>query len=199
MTDQTQTPRAQARGYSWPAFEPGHTKSLTHGATSPRTFGPIAERIEAELLKVSPWLGVPSFGPTLRRMAVVEAQAAVLRDWLDVNGLLDADGVPRPAVAYLERLESRATSLARETGMTPAGWASLTRSMTTTPDGKVETLEALADVGRSMLDATAQEVAGEISTGSLAPEPVAEPDGPDLTDTHDTPSDAPRASQREIY
>lgn len=47
MTDAGKGP---ARGYRWEPFTEGHTKSVQHGAYSPRIAGPVATQIVDELL-----------------------------------------------------------------------------------------------------------------------------------------------------
>src|SRR3989440_13061110 len=92
-------------------FEAGNVFSLQHGATSPRSVAPLAERMAAELLDVAPWTAQAAFGAQVQAWAWAEAQAALLRAWIDERGGLDGRGKPRPALALLDRVESRAARL----------------------------------------------------------------------------------------
>jgi hypothetical protein len=108
------------RGYSWPPFESGNWVGLRHGATSPRVLRPIAEQLAAGLAEVAPWTSAASFAGVTASWAWGEAQAAVLRAYLDERGLVvDDDGQPRPAAAMLERVEGRLAGLRAQLGLTP--------------------------------------------------------------------------------
>jgi hypothetical protein len=48
-----------------------------------------------------------------------EAQATVLRAWLDEHGLVDDEAQPRPAVRMLEGVEGRLAGLRAQLGLTP--------------------------------------------------------------------------------
>jgi hypothetical protein len=100
-------------------FEPGNVASLRHGAFSPRVVQPVADQIAAQLPSVAPWAGGAAFAATVASWAHAEAQAAILRAFLDEHGLLDDDGEPRPATVLLERVEGRAAKLRTELGLTP--------------------------------------------------------------------------------
>ncbi len=71
--------RSKGRGYSWPPFEKGHTRTLHHGMRSPRVYGPIAEEklaallaaIEAEEIEFA---SRPSFQFALEGLATTLAQ-----------------------------------------------------------------------------------------------------------------------------
>lgn len=49
----------------WESFTPGHTKSLKHGAYSPRKVNPIAERFVEIALDDAPYLSDPSYAAAL--------------------------------------------------------------------------------------------------------------------------------------
>jgi hypothetical protein len=90
--------------WSRPPFEIDNVVALRHGADSSRSWKPIADRLEAEMVTARPWL-LRHLG-TVRALARVDAQIELIGDWLDANGLLDRDGNPRPASARLDRLEA---------------------------------------------------------------------------------------------
>ena len=54
----------------------------------------------------------------------------LLRRWIDEHGLLGDDGQPQ-AVALLQRLETRASTLREELGLTPQALARLLNSLAT--------------------------------------------------------------------
>lgn len=140
-----------ARGYSWPPFEPGHTKSVKHGAASPRLVSPIAERLAADLVESAPWAGGRQFAETVRAWAWAQAQCVLLHEYLDVHGVLDDRGVPRPAVGLLERVETRAASLRGELGLSPLALARLLGALgQLNGEAAVGGLEQLAAAGRAV-------------------------------------------------
>lgn len=112
-----------ARGYSWPPFEPGHWKSLKHGAQSPRKIRPIAEALEAELVNEATWTDRSAFRSARASWAWVEAQLLLLRVWIDEHGELDATS--ERAVVLAEKLEGRAAKLRDGLGLTPAALGKL--------------------------------------------------------------------------
>jgi hypothetical protein len=125
--------------WSRPPFEIDNVVALRHGADSSRSWKPIADRLEAEMVTARPWL-LRHLG-TVRALARVDAQIELIGDWLDANGLLDRDGNPRPASARLDRLEARAQSLRNDLGEPPAALIRLLvagRSLTgTDSDGQM--------------------------------------------------------------
>jgi len=100
------------------------------GAFAP-TVRPVAEEIARELTEAAPWTARPVFDGALRSLAWVEAQAVLLRRWIDEHGLLGDDGQPQAAVTLLQRLETRASTLREELGLTPQALARLLSSLAT--------------------------------------------------------------------
>jgi hypothetical protein len=84
------------RGYSWPPFEAGHELSMRHGANSQRRLGPVAARLEAEVVEVAPWCAQPAFGPAVRAWALAEAACELYQAWFSERGLFGEDGKPTP-------------------------------------------------------------------------------------------------------
>ncbi len=124
-----------ARAYSWPPFEPGNDAAMTYGAHSPRRWRPIADRLTAELPGMAPWCSRPTFGAVVAAWARVEAKLHLVSTWLDENGVLDDDGLPRPATGLYAKLEGQAQSLRAELGLTPLSLAKLIGALSAAPAG----------------------------------------------------------------
>lgn len=141
-----------ARGYRWPPFQPGHTAALRHGADSERTFGPVAERLADELVVTAPWCARPAFAASVRAWARAEAKVELVGQYLDVHGLLDDGGEPRPAASYLLRLEARADNARARLGLDPTSFAGLLAKLSDNPQAAGER-EALLAEARALVDA----------------------------------------------
>jgi hypothetical protein len=94
-----------------------------------RQVRPVADEIARELTEAAPWTARPAFNGALRSLAWVEAQAVLLRRWIDEHGLLGDDGQPQVVVTLLQRLETRASTLREELGLTPQALARLLSSL----------------------------------------------------------------------
>jgi hypothetical protein len=160
-----------ARGYSWPPFQPGNLAALRHGARSPRILAPIADQLAAGLAQVAPWTSAASFQGTLASWSWAEAQAVVLRAYLDEHGLVDNDGQPRPAAGMLERVEARLAGLRGQLGLTPLALGKLLATLSQVDGDKgSQGLEALRRAGaelraaadRRKVDGNGGRVAGEL-------------------------------------
>lgn len=154
----------QARGYSWPAFPPGHTLSMRHGARSARTVRPIAEAVAAQLVEVAPWCARPAFHAEVEAWAWQEARCRLLREWLDEVGLLDDEGVPRPACSELARAESAAARGREALGLNPRAWAKLFQAFSGAAVDTEADLAELRRVGREALALRAAELDGGSTT-----------------------------------
>jgi hypothetical protein len=162
------------RGYSWPPLQPGHTLTLKHGATSPRVLQPIADHLAAGLGEVAPWTSAASFQGTVASRAWAEAQAHVLRLYLDERGLVDEEGQPRPAAGMLERVEARVAGLRGQLGLTPLALGKLLATLSQVDGDKgSQGLEALRRAGaelraaadRRPVDGNGSLVVGELDGG----------------------------------
>lgn len=164
-----------ARGYSWEPFQPGHEKSMRHGARSERRWRPLADELEAEAVQHAPWLSRPSFRAALRSWAKAEAQATLVADWLDEHGLLDVDGEPRPASTYALRLEASAQARRERLGLDPMSFAKLLATFSGTA-GADDVLERLRAEGAAIMAARSMPASmpAPLPAGER-PEP--EPDG----------------------
>jgi hypothetical protein len=99
--------------------------------TFARKVRPLAEEIARMLPEVAPWTARPAFEDALRSLAWAEAQVVLLRGWIDEHGILGADGQAQPAVRLLQRLETQASTLRAELGLTPQALARLLGSLAT--------------------------------------------------------------------
>jgi hypothetical protein len=147
--------QGDARGYSWPPFEPGHTASLLHGARSERTIAPLAEQIAAELLAAE---STPAhllrreFAAAVQAWARAEAVVALLWRWLDEQDIGEAltevtsaeetethgkrkttrRSVSRRVASVLgelHRAETRAASMRRALGLDPLSAGRLAKDL----------------------------------------------------------------------
>jgi hypothetical protein len=159
------------RGWSWPPFEPGNLAALKHGARSPRILAPIADQLAGGLAGLAPWTSAASFQGTVASWSWAEAQAVVLRAYLDEHGLVDDDGQPRPAAAMLERVEGRLAGLRAQLGLTPLALGRLLATLSQVDGDKgAEGLEALRRAGaelRAAADRRAVQGNGGRTVGEL--------------------------------
>lgn len=147
--------------------------ALKHGAVSPRVLGPIADRLAAGLGEMAPWTSAATFAGVTASWSWAEAQAVVLRRYLDEVGQVDAEGQPRPAAGLLERVEGRLAGLRAQLGLTPLSLGKLLATLSQVDgDRGAEGLEALRRAGaelRAAADRRAVDgdgrVAGELGGG----------------------------------
>jgi len=112
---------------------------------------PIADQLSAGLGELAPWASAASFQGTVASWAWAEAQAHVLRVYLDERGLADEEGQPRPAAGMLERVEGRLAGLRAQLGLTPLALAKLLASLSQVDADKgQEGLEALRAAGAEL-------------------------------------------------
>ncbi len=140
-----------ARGYRWEPFEDGNTAAVTHGGLSPRLIEPRAADIADALVALaseptSPvgYLADVSYGPAVRAWARCEASIERLDAFLGARGLLDDEGIPRPATRLLDRLETRSESLRARLGLDPLSRARLGRDIVA---GSVDVARLMASLG----------------------------------------------------
>ena len=155
-----------ARRYSWAPFEPGHTLTLRHGASSPRVIQPLADELAAAMVVAAPWLRAVAFAPAVADWSHAEARSAVLRLEVDRlwSGLPEEPGEGRDAAeAALQVAErrldlavARAGRLRRDLGLTPKAWAQVLAASKIAEaagvEGAAEQVEALAAVGRELTE-----------------------------------------------
>jgi hypothetical protein len=147
------------RGYTWPPFTDGNTAALQHGAKSPRMLQPVADRLAEGLGEVAPWTSAPVFAGSVASWAHAEAQAYLLRQYLDDHGLVDDEGQPRPASRMLEQVEGRLAGLRAQLGLTPLALGKLLATLSQVDGDKgAEGLEALRRAGAELRAAADQRV-----------------------------------------
>jgi hypothetical protein len=112
-----------------PAFEVENDAAATHGAYSQRKVSPVAEEIGEQLPAVAPWCRSDAFAGARASLAWVEAQARLVRAYVDEHGVLDGEGKPRSAALYLDKLEARLGSLRGELALTPQSMGRLLGSL----------------------------------------------------------------------
>lgn len=126
----------EARGYSWPPFEPGNQAAVRHGIYSPRKVDPlVTELLEQLVAHVTStpghrqaYLAEPQHRFALIDWLRTEARIRLLDEWLLDHGELDDEGEVAPASAALTRLQRLAVKQRAELGLSPASEAALQRS-----------------------------------------------------------------------
>lgn len=114
-------------------FEPGNTIAVTHGAHSPGKVSPLAEAIRERTLASAPYLRLPRFHDALWSYCWCEAQCALIRDWLDRQGVSNSRGTLRYGpISLLAMLERRAEKGRAELGLSPASAAAIMASIVAT-------------------------------------------------------------------
>jgi hypothetical protein len=118
---------------------------------------PVADRLAEGLGEVAPWTSAPVFAGSVASWAHAEAQAYLLRRWLDEHGLVDDEGQPRPAAGMLERVEVRLVGLRDRLGLSPLALGRLLATLSQVDsDRGAEGLEALRRAGAELRAAADQ-------------------------------------------
>jgi len=160
-----------ARGYSWPPFEPGNTKGRRHGAFSKREIEPLADDLALEVTEKAPWASADHFAPGVRRYARAEAIASKLWAYVVEHGPLDEEGNPRPALDKLDRWEAAAAARGAALGLDPTSMAKLLGSFAAVPGGE-DALAALQAEGRRIIQARERSLE-PVHEGDDDPDPAA--------------------------
>lgn len=156
-------PGAPARNYSWEPFEPGHTKSLTHGAYSPRKVDPLAEELAAILRATGPeFLKAPQYQLALWALARTEARIQCVSEWLDEHGTLDDQGRPRPAADLLLKFERLAADQRARLGLDPGSHVRIERDLAAA--GRDLNIAAAVKVGQQIRAQAEQRIAATVET-----------------------------------
>ena len=111
-----------ARGYSWPAFQPGHRLSVKAGAYSPSIVAERAAEVHAHLLTVAPYLDVDVFLPQVDRYLRAAAIESLLDEYVVAKGIESC--APR-MIEQLHTARRLARDMAIELGLSPRGRAEL--------------------------------------------------------------------------
>jgi hypothetical protein len=170
-----------ARGYAWPPFEPGNEAATKHGADSARRIEPIATRLASELAEQAPWTAGGQYAAAVHAWAWTEAQAVLLRKYLDEHGLIDEAGEPRAASARLDKVETRAVKLREQLGLTPLSMVKLMAGLSSIEPGAAQGgLDALKAAGRQIRTAASEPAALDDGAGLGEVLPSGEVVGADL-------------------
>lgn len=113
----------------WRTAEQGNSISKKHGAWSDKIVDPVARDLVQIVLGQVVYLADPSYEPAVWAWARAEARVLVLSTWLDENGTLDEQGVPRPALGALKDFERLASSARARLGLDPLSRAQLGRDV----------------------------------------------------------------------
>jgi hypothetical protein len=117
------------KGERAPIVEKGNALAKKHGAWSDKIVDPVARDLVQIVLEQVGYLADPSYEPAVWAWARAEARVLVLNAWLDENGTLDEQGVPRPALNALKDFERLASSARARLGLDPLSRAQLGRDV----------------------------------------------------------------------
>jgi hypothetical protein len=144
--------------------------TMTHGATTPRVYGPLAQMLVAGLEAKRPDLA--AYPEAVAGWATIESIAMLLRRHLSQVGVIDPDSSePRErALAELHKAENAAAKHRAVLGLDPLNEARLSKERAAAVTLAVD-LEALAERGRAVLDSREQaglpappDLAGDVLT-----------------------------------
>ncbi|HLM96762.1 MAG TPA: hypothetical protein VK283_10635 [Acidimicrobiales bacterium] len=133
-----------ARGYSWPPFEAGHTKSLVHGADSERAIEARAAELRPKLFELCPWLEEHDV-IAVARFLRVETRSLILDAYM--AEIIDQAGPGKVPIRMWEQANATdrlAGDLGSKLGLDTAGRAQLRQTVAST----TATLEDIAQDGR---------------------------------------------------
>jgi hypothetical protein len=153
-----------ARGYSWPPFEPGNTKALTHGAYSENVIEARAAIVRNELLELCLHLDEPAFAPAVARFLRAETRALLLHDWITktVNEK-GAGAVKAWAWEQAAATDRLAAQIGQTLGLDPIGQARIAALATSAEIGQ-ETLADHRERGRQAIERREQRQAVDVDT-----------------------------------
>ena len=115
---------------NWPRIaKEGNSLAKKHGAWSDKIVDPVARDLVEIVLGQVGYLADPSYEPAVWAWARAEARVLVLNAWLDENGTLDEQGVPRPALGALKDFERLAAASRARLGLDPLSRAQLGRDV----------------------------------------------------------------------
>jgi len=149
-----------ASGYTWEQFSAGHTKSVQHGATSPRLVSERAESVLAEMMTDFPWLA--SCDAVLVDVLIkAKTRHIMLSEWTEkvITGEVEAharrgrprtgiEAIPDQVWRALEGAERSVTNAASRLGMSPVDRASLFKDSAVARRLGTEAVAALSAEGR---------------------------------------------------
>jgi hypothetical protein len=151
--------KGPARGYSWPPFEPGNTKSLVHGAYSERVVAPRAEALMTSVLEdaESPdHVRTPMFRFTLAAWCRAETVAGVLYEHI-MSLSTEEMMTPRLAgtrspVDLWKAADAHAANLRSKLGLDPVSYARIAKDLGIASKASEDALGRLAETGKSIVE-----------------------------------------------
>jgi hypothetical protein len=146
---------------SRPPFLPGNLAGLKSGAESERVIGPVAAELAEWLVAEHPDLDVPRYALSVAAWSWAEARTALLRLYLDSQGVVGGDGEPRERILRELRAEERRASEERaRLGLSPVDHARLEKQRAEAVRG-VADLSGIKAEGRKALDRHRERVSGD--------------------------------------
>ena len=137
---------AEARGYSWPPFEPGNGVAMRHGVWSRRQVDPLVRELVAGLVSDRPDL--LAYPEVLVAWARAEARCILFAEYL---GDEDLDSERALKVGrFVVQFERLADGLRSRLGLDPRSEAELARERAETARQVVD-VEAIRERGRAAL------------------------------------------------
>jgi len=149
-----------ASGYTWEPFAAGHTRSVQHGATSPRLVSERAESVLAEMMATYPWLASCD-GVLVDVLIRAKTRHLMLSEWTEkvITGEVEAharrgrprtgiEAIPDQVWRALEGAERSVTNAASRLGMSPVDRASLFKDSAVARRLGTEAVAALSAEGR---------------------------------------------------
>jgi hypothetical protein len=118
-----------ARGYSWPPFEKGNTKAMTHGCYSAKTLAPMQQELAAELREAMGPIYSPQFEGTVAAASLALSRLHRAEMWLDEHGMIDEDGELRPLTRMIGQWQAEARRSLEMLTLTPLSQAKLGLSL----------------------------------------------------------------------
>jgi hypothetical protein len=140
-------------------FEPGHTHSLVHGASSPRVIAEKAAEVHQSLLAAAPYLDEPKFLPAVHRYLQATARESLLHGHIARMSTEKGPGaVPSRTWEQATAATRLAAKLATDLGLDPIGHARI-RALSAGAQATEHSLADLAERGAairlSLVDAEA--------------------------------------------
>ena len=140
-------------------FQPGHTKSVVHGARSERTIRPLAELLMQSILEDAEQpdhLRSPMFRFTLSECCRAQAVAEILFDYIDSLGVEDMvrprlSGTKSP-VDQWKAAAAHAANLRSKLGLDPVSYARIAKDLGIAGKASEDAIGRLAETGKGIVE-----------------------------------------------
>ena len=174
------------------SYRPGHDGSarVSHGAFSERRTAERAALLRDEVIASTPWLAAPEFAGSVASYCRTLSRAEAVEAYLAVHGLLDADGIPRPAAELAVRLERSLSQQSARLGLDVRSRLSMARTMAET---NALNSGASIDEGKRLWAAAEQRALAAAESEPPAPDCLTADD----SDREHLPDATPTPSQRD--